>query len=187
MVCQNRDGRQQPQRGRSSSVRREVLIDSGQRSFGGDQGTGSGQPAGKGQQGRDDRDGEELQARIGTAFPWSPPRPPDHRSKTSDPRMVRTLPCNLPTPKGHQPDQERQVGKVSKPDPDRRQLLDRVQEPLLQMLDERRPPEQEQSKGQDPARPADDADGECTPFHGMLFLVCIGRRVSQVGPRSTRH
>jgi hypothetical protein len=41
------------------------------------------------------------------------------------------------------------------------------------MLDERRPPEQEQSKGEDPARPADDAHGECPPFHGMLFLACM--------------
>ena len=125
-----------PKSGRPSVASKgPVLIGSGQRSFSGDQGMGSGPPTGKGQQGRDDGDGEELQAGkvllpLGRLRDGQTPEVGERSDDGDD------APCKRPTPKGHQPDQEREVGKVRKPDPDRRQLLDRVQEPVLQMLDE---------------------------------------------------
>ena len=147
-----------------------VLLDSGKRRVGGRQGMGSSEPAGKCQQGGNDREGEERQERkvLPSRDRLRDRQTPEEGERSED---YENATRNLPTPNSQQTDQNRQVSQLSKPHPGRWETLGWVQEPLLQMLDEKRAPEQEQSKGQDSAGPADDRHGVRTPSHGMLIVV----------------
>ena len=107
----------------------------------------SGEPASKCQHCRDDSDGEEIQERNVTLScdRLRDRQTPEEGERSDDGENAA---CKLPAPKGYKPDQDSQVRKLSNANPDRRERLSWVQEPLLQMRDEKHPPEQKQSESQ---------------------------------------